>query len=143
MDIIKVDGVEQPVMVWNRHDGLFAEIATRIGLEGRMSTAVAGPDLNMKLELISAALGEYPGARIDMSDIMASLPVGPNGAPVPLDVSGSGPAKQTTRMYKRSCKNTECPTHDAKKGEGYVIRLSAKWLTFGSPDCPACGSTMS
>jgi hypothetical protein len=104
------------------HKGRFAEAATRLGLEGKMTATVPGPDLLMELELIVAALGEYPGALVDLAGVL----VGPDGKRVP---SSSGPKKQGTRMIKLVCAN------DCACG-GYTVRTTAKWIEVGLPSCP-------
>lgn len=110
------------------HKGRFAEAATRLGLEGKMTATVPGADLLMELELIVAALGEYPGAMVDLAGILSRTPVGTDGStPVP---SSSGPKKQGTRMIKLVCGETDCACG------GYTVRTTAKWLAVGFPSCP-------
>lgn len=62
------------------HGKVFADIAKPLGLVGKMTETVAGPELAAKLEAIGAALGEYPHALLK-----------PGGSPT---------KKQTTRMIK-------------------------------------------
>lgn len=69
-----------------KHGKVFRKCATAIGLEGKMTSTVAGKDL---MELISkwqTALGAYPHGKLD-----------PKKGPV---------KKQTTRMIKMEC--SEC-----------------------------------
>lgn len=108
------------------HKGRFAEAAVRLGLEGKMTATVPGPDLLMELELIVASLGEYPGAPLDISG--ALVPAGP-GSRKGGGIS-SGPAKQGTRMIKVQCMDSECGCG------GYVVRTTRRWLDIGSPACP-------
>jgi hypothetical protein len=141
--VVVVEDEEAPVEAWNRHDTDFAELGTRLGLEGTMSHSVSGADLNMKLELIAASLGEYPGAQVDLNMIKAKVPAGPEGMPEPKRSISSGPKTQTTRQLKVACVNPKCGTYNEDKEEGYIVRVSAKWLQIGYPICPGCNTPMS
>lgn len=102
------------------HKGEFTRIAKGIGLTGKMTATVASPELAAKLAALALRLGRYPHAAIS-ANAEAAHP------------------KQTTRMLKCACTNDGCPTFDSGKGEGYVVRTTAKWLeSFGTPSCPAC-----
>lgn len=68
------------------HRGHFAKLARRIGLDGKLTATVAGPDLAEKLEAIAEELGEYPHAALSKA----------------ADIK-----KQTTRMLKAECPNTK------------------------------------
>lgn len=109
------------------HRGPFAEMATRLGFLGPMTTTPPSVDLRAELFVIAAELGEYPGAQITIPSRVLStpIPVGPNGKPVRWS---SGPGTQTTRMIKVACPHTEC--------EGYFVRTTQKWITVGLPRCP-------
>lgn len=104
------------------HRGKFAEIATRLGLNGPMTYTPASPEVQAELILISENLGDYPHGALNPNKVPAEVPVGPDGKPVKVH---SGPGKQTTRMIKAHC--AEC---------GYTVRLTRKWLKFGTPLCP-------
>jgi hypothetical protein len=92
----------------------------KIGLEGRMRTAVPGPYLQERLNALAAELPPLPHARLDI-DWKA------------LDK----PKKQGTRMLK-----AECPGVIGESGKhepcGYTVRLSAKWASLGAW-CPRHG----
>jgi len=95
------------------HSGEFRRIATSLGLEGKMTSTKPGEELAAKLVSLLRLLGEYPHA--------ALTPSAARGAP-----------KQTTRMLKVFCPNTE-----------YTARTTNKWLTaYGPPWCPCCESPM-
>lgn len=92
------------------HKGRFAKIAKALGLTGKMTATVAGPELEAELRKIADELGEYPHAVIS---------AGAAGA--------EGPKKQGTRMLKVECEH----------GSGYVVRMTRKWLDeYGAPKCP-------
>lgn len=123
------------------HGGRFAEMMTRLGMEGRMTEA--NPSLTLEAELVTIAesLGEYPGARVDLAGIFTRLPVGPDGMVIPLgDLPiSSGPKKQGTRQLKVSCVQNDCEAGEA----GYKLRMTQTHIErFGTPICPGCGRPM-
>ena len=67
------------------HKGEFARIARAIGLVGKLTSTVAGEELQAKIDQITAALGAYPHARIDPQ----------------------ARKKQGTRLLKLSCGNCD------------------------------------
>lgn len=121
------------------HTGRFAEIMTRLGMTGRMTEANPSLELEAELVTMAAALGEYPGARVDLAGAFDRLPVGPDGSPLVGGKPSSGPEKQGTRQLKVECRSPEC---DAA-AEGYKLRMTRKHLdAFGAPICPGCGIQM-
>ncbi|MEV5084376.1 hypothetical protein AB0K74_38230 [Streptomyces sp. NPDC056159] len=123
------------------HKGAFAKHAKALGLTGRMTATVAGPDLSEKLVKLAKKLGPYShstlypmGAPIRPKvEPKAETPEDapeeePEDTPEETPVS-SGPKKQGTRMIKVACSS------DCECG-GYVIRTTAKWLEVGMPVCP-------
>jgi hypothetical protein len=102
------------------HGKRYRAAAMKIGLEGRMRTAVPGPYLEERLNALAAELPPLPHARLDI-DWKA------------LDK----PKKQGTRMLK-----AECPGVIGGSGKhepcGYTVRLSAKWASLGAW-CPRHG----
>ena len=115
------------------HKGRFAEAATRLGFEGKMTETTASITLAADLISVAAELGEYPGAKLNLpSRVRAEIPVGPDGRPIRIH-SGAGP--QTSRMIKVSCQDGEC------EARGYTARVARKWLDLSAPICP--GSTPS
>lgn len=66
------------------HKGGFAKLARAIGLTGKLTATVAGPELTKTLENLAAELGEFPHAGINLADRK----------------------KQTTRLNKAEC--SEC-----------------------------------
>jgi len=93
------------------HRGEFKRVAVALGMEGIMTATIAGAELRTKLEAISKKLGAYSHAAIDFSNRK----------------------KQTTRMIKVTCKETD--------GCGMIFRTSATWIAFtgGELSCPSCG----
>lgn len=67
----------------SKHSGYFKTTAVAMGLEGKMTATVAGPDLRYKLVDLSRELGPYPHAALNPA--MSIIP------------------KQTTRMIKMEC----------------------------------------
>lgn len=115
------------------HKGTFAEIATRLGFEGPMTSTPSSVELQAELITIEATLGQYPGSYLVLAPVGAAVPVGPDGKPIKFS---SAPGTQTTRMIKRSCVTDEC------EARGYSVRLTQKWLLHGSPLCPVCAQPM-
>lgn len=109
------------------HKGAFAEAATRLGLEGKMTATTASITLAAEMVCLAESLGEYPHGALTAFATLA-----PRGTPEPKGEApiSSGPRKQGTRMLK-----VVCPLC------GYTVRTTAKWLTVGYPACP-CGPTM-
>lgn len=70
----------------NGHKGPFRKTAVAIGLAGKMTSTVAGPELESKLLAIAGQLGEYPHRTLDFSQLK----------------------KQTTRLIKLVCPDEEC-----------------------------------
>lgn len=92
-----------------KHGAPFKHIARAIGLEGKMTATVAGPELITHLNAIVAEIGEYPHAKL----LTAEKAIG-------------APKKETTRMIKCEC--VQC---------GYVIRTTRTWLDlYSAPLCP-------
>jgi hypothetical protein len=89
------------------HGKVFKACATKIGLEGKMTSTVGGEKFLEEAKYwVEHSLGEYPHAQLN-----------PKGRPT---------KKQTTRMVKCECK--AC---------GYSARTSRKWLeSSGAPLCP-------
>src|SRR5689334_2785511 len=86
------------------HKGPFAEAATRLGLEGKMTATTASMALAMDLIVLAEALGPFPHARLDVTMTQVPVPAPPAGGPAPDPAPGgkihSGPGKQGTRMIK-------------------------------------------
>lgn len=96
------------------HKGRFATVAKALGLEGKMTSTTAGPELKKRLAPVLASVGPFPHAPLDW-----------NGA-------RSGPKKQGTRLLKCEC--DIC---------GYLCRVTSKWIdSAGAPVCPTCMRNM-
>lgn len=113
------------------HRARFAEAATRLGLEGKMTEALPGDMLSFELIAMAAALGDYPHGALQASKVLAPerTPVGPDGNPLPR--VHSGPATQRNRYHKVSCLQ-----------DGYTVRMVRRWIDAGLPRCGICGGPM-
>jgi hypothetical protein len=100
-----------------KHGPAFKKLATALGLTGRMTATVPGPDFDVRLAALD--LAPYPHAVLRASG-----------------GTSSGPPKQSTRMLKVQCETDGCPA------EGYTARTTQKWLDHGTPSCPACQEPM-
>lgn len=69
-----------------KHGAPFRRLATAIGLRGKMTATVAGPELEATLREVAEALGPYPHAKLSLS----------------------GRPKQSTRMLKVECDDCGC-----------------------------------
>ena len=79
--------VHHAVGVEHGHKGPFRKCALGIGLVGKMTATVAGPELAGRLHAIAESIGPYPHATLD-----ATL----------------GRKKQSTRMLKITCQDCGC-----------------------------------
>lgn len=91
------------------HRGPFRKLALAVGLEGKMTATVAGPDLTERLEKIAGKLGPFPHAAINID----------------------GRKKQKPRNLKVACVNApECD---------FKVRMTRLIIdTHGCPCCPSC-----
>ena len=104
------------------HGKEFRAVAVALGLTGRMTATVAGPELAATLTDLAAFLGPLPHAALNPGDGVIVIGGGPGGG---VPVAPPRP-KQTARMLKVVCQ--EC---------GYLCRVSSKWLdSAGAPLCP-------
>lgn len=103
----------------SKHNGHFRRVATALGLTGKMTSTEVGEDLKPILKDIAEEIGPYPHTKLKL---------------------GANIKKQTTRMLKVHCVDTECPYLD-ESGKGYTIRTTGKWVEIGLPKCP-CGTEM-
>lgn len=109
------------------HRGRFAEIATRLGFIGPMTSTPPSIELAADLVCLAETLGDFSHGKLNVN-LARTTPV-PTGAGGVAIGGGwhSGPAKQGTRMLKFSC--TRC---------GWTFRTTAKWSNAGLPTC-VCG----
>ncbi|API58532.1 hypothetical protein BSL82_03755 [Tardibacter chloracetimidivorans] len=112
-DVLTHELVHAAVGLEAKHGRKFAKCATALGLTGKMTATVAGPEWHVWADPILASLGPLPGAAL--GDLQLS----------------SGGKKQTTRMLKLEC--DQC---------GFSCRTTAKHieahedgLTCPVPDC--------
>jgi hypothetical protein len=93
------------------HKNHFARLARAIGLEGKLTSTHAGQVLTEKLQDIVATLGHIPHAKIDL---------------------GKAKPKQSTRMLKVFCPDTEC-NFSYRTSQTNIDKIS-DFL------CPACNA---
>lgn len=104
------------------HGPLFRRVAKGLGLVGKMTATVAGPEFETAVKPILALAGPLPHSRLNTGKV-------PGEEGEPGEPKTTGPKKQTKRHIK--CKCTRC---------GYTARTSRKWLDkVGSPHCPQHG----
>lgn len=95
-----------------KHNKVFGKCARAIGLEGKLTSTVAGENLITRMTIWAETLGEYPHGKLDM-------------------IKDDDKKKQTTRMIKMECRAEDC---------GYVARTAKKWLdAMGPCHCPKHG----
>jgi SprT-like family len=103
-----------------KHGADFKDAMKKIGLVGKATATVAGPDLKTFLEHLAADLGDYDNARVG------------------LDTPSDTPKRQVGRQRK-----IFCPAKDKHEGETDVIyRASKKVIDLGLPLCPVCGTQL-
>lgn len=95
-----------------KHGKQFKEAMGQVGLVGKATHTIEGPELKERLHEILTEIGAYPHPK--------------------LTPALSGIKKQTTRMLKVTCleKNPDSSVC------GYQVRTTAKWLEKGKPWCP-------
>lgn len=81
LDVLVHELVHAAVGLDCGHKGRFRVVATQLGLTGKMTATVAGPELAGRLHDLAQQLGAYPHAKLDKL----------------------ARAKQTTRMLKLAC----------------------------------------
>lgn len=122
-DILAHELVHAAVGIPEGHRKEFRRVAIGLGLTGKMTATVAGPEFIKRIAPILAEAGPLPHARIDPSRTRDN---GEDGKDERLTTS---PKKQVNRHIKTKCKNC-----------GYSARTSKKWLEkLGPPHCPAHG----
>ncbi len=117
LDVLAHELVHAAVGVQHGHKAPFKRVALAIGLTGKMTSTVAGPELKAKLERMHSKLGMFPYAPL----------MGDNGR-----------KKTATRLIKCACGN--CFN---EKGKPYCVRMAREWIdTLGAPICPGCHEQM-
>lgn len=100
------------------HGGHFAKVARAMGYINKLTSSEASPELQQLLTEIAEELGEYPHTGLNTSG------------------DSSAGKKQTTRLLKMVCTNSEC---------GLSVRITRTWLEKYNTEidegwgCP-CGS---
>ena len=96
------------------HGPEFAAVAKAIGLAGKPTATVNGPEFDAWATELMPMLGHYPHAAVDLT----------------------GRPKQSTRLVKVMCVS-EPPCSDMP------VRMTRKWLDLGmAPLCPCCSEPM-
>jgi len=94
------------------HGPVFKGLATKLGLEGKMTATIPGEALATALAALCDGIGPYPHAMLRRGE------------------AADKPKKQTTRMIKVVCPACE-----------YTVRTTRRWLGIGVPTC-CCGEEM-
>lgn len=111
------------------HNANFARAARAIGLDGKPTATVAGPDFAEWADGFVRWLGPYPHAALVIGRTDPEEPRNPDGPRIPAPRPPDSPRKQDARMMRCQC--GAC---------GYLARVSRMWLrTAGTPLCP-CGA---
>lgn len=76
------------------HKGNFRKCATALGLTGKMTATVAGPELRTKLDTLTAEIGAYPHGALNPAE---------------------GIKKQSTRLIKVECPECGCKARMSRK----------------------------
>lgn len=97
-DVVTHELVHAAVGIEAKHGRKFYAVATNLGLEGKMTATVGGPEWRRWAEPVVEALGRYPAGKFNPR-------------------ASSLKPKQSTRMLKCECQ--EC---------GFTFRTTAKWL---------------
>jgi len=107
----------------HKHKGKFITAMKALGLAGKPTATVAGPELQKQLEDVLETIGAYPHAALDPKELAKEK-------------------KQSTRMLKATCARTPEPCSVNKKP--YTVRLTRMHIdAFGAPVCPNCKVQMS
>lgn len=105
----------------NGHGAVFKQIATAVGLTGKMTSTESTPQLIDHLQIFIDKQGPFPHASLDVKKTHK---------------------KQSTRMVKAACVNNDTCEPDAR-GNLYTVRLSRSWIEQGgAPVCPICNHSM-
>ena len=92
-----------------KHGPKFKRSMLLLGLAGKPTATVAGPELLEFIKKVSAHCGIYPHSGLFKVENLK---------------------KQSTRLIKCECEKDAC---------GYNVRVTRKWLEVGAPVCPCAG----
>jgi len=109
LDTLVHEGVHAAVGLECGHKGAFKKLATKLGLEGKMTSTHAGEQLLAEIKAWASQLGDYPHAKLDLTK--------------------SPRKKQSTRMIKCECGQCGFTVRTTKKWLDDV----------GAPHCPKHG----
>lgn len=114
------------------HDAIFSRAVRAIGLIGKPTATVAGPDFALWADGFVRAVGTYPHAPLRIGDGDTEQPRDPSLPRMPAPRPPDSPRKQDARMMRAACGTC-----------GYLCRVSRMWLArAGAPLCPTCGVAM-
>jgi hypothetical protein len=115
-DILAHEMVHAAVGIQERHGKEFARVAKGLGLTGKMTSTVAGPEFTAFIEKVIMQIGGYPHGMLDTSH---------------------GVSTRKSKPRKGSLLKVEC------KDCGYIARVTAVWLDGpGAPICPCNNKPM-
>lgn len=130
LDVLAHELVHAACGISAGHGPDFKRVAEGIGLTGRMTATVAGPDFEKFAKATCRTLGKFPHARLGARAATSGNPGAGKGEGEGEGGESDAP-KQTTRMLKAVCESEDC---------GMVVRTTRKWIdSVGLPTC-ACGS---
>jgi len=112
LDVLTHEVVHAVVGLECGHKKPFRKVALAVGLTGKMTATVAGPQLTERINGIVKQLGTYPHDQLNK-------------------MTTGKPKKDKCRLLKAAC-----------PGCGYTIRVTRKWIDeAGLPACP-CGEQL-
>lgn len=114
IDVLIHELVHAVVGIKSGHKGPFRIMAKGVGLEGKMTSTVAGAALAKLIELWIEWMPAFPGAVLNIASVAGAK-------------KEKGPGSRLVKIA--------CPDCD------YTARTSAKWINIGLPTCP-CGTDM-
>jgi len=134
LDILAHECVHAAVGNDKGHGPVFKALAEAIGLTGKMTATVAGPEFLEWSEEALEKLGDYPHQKLIVHRLNPNEPkAGPDGPRLPPSIPGGGIIykPQATRLIK-----VECP-HCKAEGTPFILRMSrATIASHGTPICP-------
>lgn len=136
LHVIFHEAVHVAVGTQEGHGKVFAEAGRDVGLDGRPTVMTPGTALSAEIMLMELELGPYPHVALDLGKLKAPVPAGGTEPGTTRTRVTTGPAVQTSRHLKTVCMTEGCPT------QGYLARVSQKWLAVSAPLCPGCSKPM-
>lgn len=111
------------------HGPAFRRVARAIGLVGKMTATVAGPQFRDRIAPALAHAGPLPHGRLFTSAGGGGGGGGGDGTDEAGERTSTAPRKQPSRMVRCTCETC-----------GYTVRTARHWIkTKGAPLCPTDG----